>query len=261
MYNPTWISKKLKIQREFTKDVLKCLEIGENPENRIINKNETISDSNKLLIESYFKTERNIGKSIKSLKSYINNDKKSKIPVSGIRKVLRKVGVHYIKRKIQKKKIKKHHTPLRLKKHSYRLLDLFQSNTNIIFIDTVSFWSKDYNSKIWAKTNSILHQKAETTKQKKFLFDMIVASELNLGIIAAQCFDGHHKGQDWAYFINKLIEQCNILFNDKKVILFLDNAPVQRTGIVDKFIGARATFFYNQVNFYAIKIIGKDASV
>ena len=86
---------------------------------------------------------------------------------------------------------------------------------------------------------------AEDKNKKKFLFDMIVASELNLGIIAAQAFIGHHNGQDWAFFVNKLIEQCRSQFGNRQIIIFLDNAPVQRPGIVDKYIGARVTFFYN----------------
>ena len=34
---------------------------------------------------------------------------------------------------------------------------------------------------------------------------MIVASELNLGVIAAQELDSHHKAEDWAMFINNFI--------------------------------------------------------
>ena len=49
---------------------------------------------------------------------------------------------------------------------------------------------------------------------------MIVASELNLGVIAVQIFESHHKSEDWAIFINKLIEQANSIFKSKDVVIF-----------------------------------------
>ena len=79
---------------------------------------------------------------------------------------------------------------------------------------------------------------------------MIVASELNLGVIAAQAFESHHKAQDQAMFINKLIEQANNIFKNKDVVIFQDNSPLQRPNTVDKWIGPRVTFFYNQVHFF-----------
>lgn len=114
-------------------------------------------------------------------------------------------------------------------------------------MDTVKFCNNDYNNKIWVKPNSNLHEKLKEKDNKDFLFDMIVASELDLGIIGVQAFESHHKAQDWAFFVNKLIEQCKELFERKKVIIFLDNSPLHRPGVVEKWIGPRATFFYNQV--------------
>ena len=105
MYNPTRISKKLKLSREFTKDVLDSLHIGENPEDKIVNLNQRISTSEELLIKTYFEKEKNIGKSIKALSFYINEDKKRSIPNYMIKKILRKTGIRYIKRNIWKKNI------------------------------------------------------------------------------------------------------------------------------------------------------------
>ena len=51
-------------------------------------------------------------------------------------------------------------------------------------------------------------------------FDMIVASELNLGPIAIQAFESHHRSEDWAIFISKLIEQADNIFKNKDVVIF-----------------------------------------
>ena len=92
-------------------------------------------------------------------------------------------------------------------------MKLLLDGRTIIFVDTVKFWSNDYNDKIWIKTNSRLHKESQERNKKKFQFDMIVASELNLGPIAIQAYESHHRSEDWAIFINKLIEQANNIFN------------------------------------------------
>jgi len=65
-YNPTWIAKKLKTQREFVKDVLECLEVGDDPEKRIVKSDQMVTESDELMIQNYFQRECNIGKSIKA---------------------------------------------------------------------------------------------------------------------------------------------------------------------------------------------------
>lgn len=245
MYNPTWISKRLKISWEFTKGVLDCLHIGVEPEDQVISQNWSTSDINEQLIKSYFNKYGNIGKSIKALHSFINKDRIIKIPMPIIKKVLRKTGIRFVNTKIWKKSYKVDYTINKLWRHSLKLLKLLDQKTIIVFVDTVKFWSQDYNKKIWVKTNSALHEKAKERNNKSFLFDMIVASELNLGAIGAQAFENHHNAQDWGYFINKLIEQCDQLFSEKKVIIFLDNSPLHRPSVIEKWIGPRITFFYN----------------
>ena len=133
----------------------------------------------------------------------------------------------------------------KIKYHSFCCLKLFMGNTNFIFIDTVKFWTNDLHSKLWIKTNSKFHDKVKERNTKDFLFDMIVASHLNHGIIAAQAFEHHHKGKDWAFFANKVIEQAARLFPTTNVVIFLDNATVQRPPVIDKWIGPRVSLFYN----------------
>ena len=87
-------------------------------------------------------------------------------------------------------------------------------------MDTIKFWTNDYNDKIWVKTNSHLHKKIQEVYNKEHNFDMIVASELNLGIISAMAFENSHKSQDVGFFVNKLIEQCAQTFPGKDLVIF-----------------------------------------
>ena len=103
--------------------------------------------------------------------------------------------------------------------------------------------SNDFNHKIWIKKDSDLHEKIKMKNVKHHSFDMIVASELNLGIIGAMAFETHHKSQDWAFFINNLIEQCHRIFQNKRVIIFLDNSALQRPSTVEKYVGPRIIYY------------------
>ena len=60
MYNPTWISRKLKLTREFTEDVLRSLHSDINPVDKVIDNNKKFDDSNELLIKSYFQNYQNL---------------------------------------------------------------------------------------------------------------------------------------------------------------------------------------------------------
>lgn len=208
-----------------------------------------VTDSEVLMIQSYFQKEQNIGKSIKAQKCDIDKQKTKKIPLNTIRKILRKGGIHYATRNGWQKKIRNNCSINKINFHSYCLLKMFLNNTNFIFIDTVKFWTNDLHSKLWIKTHSDLHKKVLERNAKNFLFDMIVASNLDHGIIAAQAFENHHKGQDWAFFVNKVIELATRLFSTNNVVIFLDNATVQRPPVLDKWIGPRVSCFYNQVNY------------
>ena len=249
LYSIASISKKLNLSRSFIKDVLECLKIGINPEDRVISEDQKIPFFDELRIRSYFKKDQNIGKSIKDLGSYINKERSKKIPARVIKKIIRKTGVRYVKREVFKKKYNPDYSNNRQKRHSSRLLDLFLSDLHIIFIDTVKFSTQDYNDKIWIKKDSILHKNIKQKGKKGHFFDMIVASEQNLGIISAMGFERSHGKLDMAFFLNKLIEQCKNMFREKKAIIFLDNSPLQRPSLIDEWVGSRITFFYNQVSF------------
>ena len=59
MYNPTWISRKLKLTREFTEDVLRSLHSDINPVDKVIDNYKKVDDSDELLIKSYFQNNQN----------------------------------------------------------------------------------------------------------------------------------------------------------------------------------------------------------
>ena len=64
-----------------------------------------VTDSEVLMIQSYFQKEQNIGKSIKAQKCDIDKQKTKKIPLNTIRKILRKGGIYYATRNGWQKKL------------------------------------------------------------------------------------------------------------------------------------------------------------
>ena len=57
------------MSKSWAKDIVDCLKIGLNPNDRIIKNNDQCSEPEELLIKSYFKMQTNTGKSLKALSS------------------------------------------------------------------------------------------------------------------------------------------------------------------------------------------------